>query len=185
MGEDITAEAMYYCEIGMAAILEKVTKSAAPAMASTDDLGAGVLCCEAEPDISITDYLARIKKHTYISCAARILAFIYADRLLTLVPQCASPLHVHRMMLVTSMVASKTIDDRFSSNEVFARVGGVHLADLNSTELYFLFTVQFGLSVTEREFTAYAHHLYAYGKVHAAHQMGLALLENEPRAVQE
>ena len=53
------------------------------------------------------------------------------------------------------MAAAKFYDDSFFNNELYARIGGVSVDELNALELEFVFLINFSLLITQEEFQKY------------------------------
>ena len=60
------------------------------------------------------------------------------------------------------MTAAKFYDDSFFNNELYARIGGVSVDELNALELEFVFLINFSLLITEEEFQKYYNELYTH-----------------------
>jgi len=91
------------------------------------------------PPLSVPEYLERIHKYYHCSDECLVLGLVYIDRIVNLHPEfVVSPLNVHRLVAVGTMVAAKFWDDVFYSNEHYARVAGVKLAEMNALEAQFL-----------------------------------------------
>ncbi|KAL9457579.1 hypothetical protein AB3S75_006594 [Citrus x aurantiifolia] len=112
------------------------------------------------PNISIAKYLERIYKYTNCSPSCFVVGYVYIDRLLHRHPDSlVVSLNVHRLLVTSVMVASKTMDDVHYNNAFYARVGGVSNAELNRLELELLFLLDFGVMVSSRVFESYCLHL--------------------------
>eukprot|EP00826_Nyctotherus_ovalis_P046941 TRINITY_DN5345_c0_g1_i5.p1 TRINITY_DN5345_c0_g1~~TRINITY_DN5345_c0_g1_i5.p1 ORF type:complete len:192 (-),score=28.16 TRINITY_DN5345_c0_g1_i5:231-806(-) len=91
--------------------------------------------CVCVPRISLGDYLARIRTHSDCTDYCFVLALIYIDRLLLNNPGFTlSKKNMHRVILTSIVLAIKYSDDFYLDNEVYARIGGVSLAELNYME---------------------------------------------------
>lgn len=115
--------------------------------------------CE-QPAISFHDYLARIRKYIDCSESCFILAFIYIDRALQnnsfLTLSC---LNVHRLALAATILAVKYLEDLYSRNIIYAKIGGVTLAELNVLESSMLEMLNYNLYVSPDQFFQYAEEL--------------------------
>eukprot|EP01017_Pseudomicrothorax_dubius_P002629 TRINITY_DN10164_c0_g1_i1.p1 TRINITY_DN10164_c0_g1~~TRINITY_DN10164_c0_g1_i1.p1 ORF type:complete len:140 (-),score=24.76 TRINITY_DN10164_c0_g1_i1:76-495(-) len=108
------------------------------------------------PKIGIHDYLLRFLVSADCSVESYILALIYIDRLTTSHETfLVSSMNVHRLLLVSIMSAAKFFDDKFYSNEMFSRIGGISNKELNFLELEFLSLMKFNLHVTTEVFLNY------------------------------
>lgn len=64
------------------------------------------------PSISIAKYLERIFKYTSCSPSCFVVGYIFIDRLIHRQPDLlVSSLNVHRLLITSLMVATKTLDD--------------------------------------------------------------------------
>ena len=59
---------------------------------------------------------------------------------------------VHRLILVSSVIAAKVVDDEQPSNRVSAAIGGVDMGNLNSMEAEFLLAIDFKTFPSEEEY---------------------------------
>lgn len=108
------------------------------------------------PPLSITTYLERIDQYYHCSDQCLVLGLVYIDRIVNLHPEfVVSPLNVHRLVAVGTMVAAKFWDDVFYSNDHYARVAGVKLAELNTLEALFLKLVGWRLLVDPKDYRTY------------------------------
>mmetsp|Transcript_24932 Transcript_24932/g.49876 ORF Transcript_24932/g.49876 Transcript_24932/m.49876 type:complete len:205 (+) Transcript_24932:39-653(+) len=106
---------------------------------------------ERVPGLSLREFVERIKCFSGASSCSFVLAASYLNTLQRLdATYRPTILNVHRLMLAAVLVASKFVDDKFSTNKYWAKVGGVSLAELNRLELEFLLLVKFNLH-TKRE----------------------------------
>ncbi|EGW30590.1 uncharacterized protein SPAPADRAFT_68669 [Spathaspora passalidarum NRRL Y-27907] len=92
------------------------------------------------PSISTHTYLTRLTKFNNFNPATLLTTIYYID-LLSHQYQPYFTLNswtVHRFLLVASMVAQKSMEDFFYTNDHYAKVGGVNIGELNCLELDFL-----------------------------------------------
>lgn len=110
----------------------------------------------AIPAITVREYFARLYLHTDCSDSCYILCFIYLDRLLQSYPELKlSKRNIHRLILSTLILAIKYTEDRYYDNEVYAKIGGVSLKELNNLEVRMLFLLDYGLYVSNELFMEY------------------------------
>jgi len=94
------------------------------------------------PGISVLDYLQRLAKHATLTPPLLLSMVYYIDRLCSLYPAFTiTTLTVHRFLITAATVAAKGLSDSFWNNALYARVGGVKLAELGLLELEFLYRV--------------------------------------------
>lgn len=92
------------------------------------------------PSISARTYLERLSKFNHFNPAILLTTIYYID----LLSHQYRPFFtmnsytVHRFLLVASMVAQKSMEDYFYTNDHYAKVGGVAVSELNCLELDFL-----------------------------------------------
>lgn len=92
------------------------------------------------PAISIHTYLTRLTRFNNFSQTTLLTTIYYID-LLSHNFQPYFTLNswtVHRFLLVATMLAQKSLEDFFYTNDHYAKVGGVALTELNCLELDFL-----------------------------------------------
>lgn len=95
------------------------------------------------PTLSISTYLSRLTKFNHFTQTTLLTTIYYID-LLSLNYQPYFMLNswtVHRFLLVATMIAQKSLEDFFYTNDHYAKVGGVALTELNCLELDFLHRV--------------------------------------------
>ena len=121
--------------------------------------------------------------HKYASCSTEcfILALIYIDRLIQRNSFVLSELNVHRVVITAVLLAAKFFDDAYYNNAYYAKVGGVHVSEMNSLEVDFLFRINFSLHVSPEVFHKYNAELIS----HAGADVPLLLLQNDTQIQQE
>merc|ERR1712137_65722 len=107
------------------------------------------------PCISIQAYAERIQKYAQCKDEALLYALILIDRAIVAGHLALTSFNVHRVLLVSVLVAVKFNDDFFYSNAYFGKIGGVALQEMNWLEVEFLGLIKFDLYVSEEEFEAY------------------------------
>lgn len=131
---------------------------------------------QQKPNISISDYQARIVRYTRDSHPAfHIIAVIYCDRMIsnTKYPFILNSLSVHRAYLACVLLANKVFGEKQSTNKVFAQAGGLGYVyvdkkneasgkverilkpEINLLEIEVLNMLEFELKVDVTEFTQY------------------------------
>ncbi|XBW34720.1 hypothetical protein QEN19_000287 [Hanseniaspora menglaensis] len=87
------------------------------------------------PEISVLDYLYRLTKFSSLDHTVLLAMMSYIDLLMLACPSFEiSSLTVHRFLLAATTVACKGLRDSFYTNEHYAKVGGVHVSELNVLE---------------------------------------------------
>jgi hypothetical protein len=69
---------------------------------------------------------------------------------------------VHRLILVSILITHKFYTDPFYKNSDIARIGGVHLQEINFLEEEFLDIIDFNLIVESKEYDQYLASLRAF-----------------------
>ncbi|KAL6007825.1 Cyclin-U2-1 [Asimina triloba] len=119
-----------------------------------------VFDCYQTPDMTIQSFLERISHYTRAAAPVFVVAYVYIDRLCQLHPDFRIlPRNVHRLLITTTMVASKFVEDMNYRNSYFAKVGGLSTAEMNRLEVDFLFLMGFKLHVNVSVFESYISHL--------------------------
>ena len=90
------------------------------------------------PPISLSNYIKRIIKYTYLDDSSLILSLIYLNRYLDTQKINLSFQNAHRLILASILVSIKYNEDNFCGNSYYAKVGGVTLQELNFFEVNFL-----------------------------------------------
>lgn len=117
------------------------------------------------PKVSLHDYLHRINYYAKCSDSCFVLAFIYIDRLLQKNPCFVLKVNnIHRLFLTALVLAIKYNDDVYYDNAVYARIGGVPLAEINFLETSLLSLLKFNLYVSPQLFFEYARELESQHK---------------------
>mmetsp|Transcript_32757 Transcript_32757/g.53130 ORF Transcript_32757/g.53130 Transcript_32757/m.53130 type:complete len:214 (-) Transcript_32757:581-1222(-) len=113
------------------------------------------------PSIAIDSYLDRIFKYASCSSACFVLAMIYIERVIAREPSFTiTSLNVHRVVVTSTLLANKFLDDLFYNNSYWAKIGGVTNAEINALELDMLFLLDFDLSVSPALFDEYVQRLF-------------------------
>lgn len=112
------------------------------------------------PGIGIREYGDRMLRYCNNSPVCYVAAFAYMLRLQEgSGGVCGGALRIdsltcHRMMAVGTIIATKFFDDKFFSNQHYAQVAGVSLAEWNAMEMDMLFRLGFRARVGEPELFA-------------------------------
>ena len=103
------------------------------------------------PRISLQQYAIRISSKSSCSEACFVLATIYIERLLAK-RVVVNQYSVHRIFLVSTLLAIKYLEDDCFDNKWYATFGGVSLSELNSLEQDMLEFLEYRLVVTSEEY---------------------------------
>ena len=60
--------------------------------------------------------------------------------------------NIHRLLLISFVLATKIYDDEYFENKYYAKIGGISNKEINSMELEFVELLEFNLFVKEVEF---------------------------------
>lgn len=111
---------------------------------------------DGDERMSIRNYLYGLARGGLCSKECFILALVYGDRVLQTHPDFTISIHnVHRLILVSIMLASKVLDDFYCRNLFYANAGGLSIELLNELELTLVFMLDFNLQVNPKEFAVY------------------------------
>lgn len=113
------------------------------------------------PPLSIHRYLLRIARFFQCSNECFVLCLIYIDRIVMLHPEfpiCG--LNIHRLVVMSAMIAVKFFDDVYYNNAYYAEVAGMRTKEVNSLEAQFLRLIDWRLHVTPEEYSQYRNHVH-------------------------
>ncbi|EKM80818.1 hypothetical protein AGABI1DRAFT_112545 [Agaricus bisporus var. burnettii JB137-S8] len=98
------------------------------------------------PHISVLDYLKRIVQYTNVEKACLLLTLNYIDLISTRMPTFIfTSLVCHRFLIAAITASSKGLCDAFCTNQLYAKVGGITVTELNCLEQEFLSAVDWHL----------------------------------------
>ena len=99
------------------------------------------------PTMSIKDYLLRLSKFANINESTIILILIYIDRICKINNFHLNFRNIYKLIISSMIIAIKYNEDHFYSKEVYAKLGGVTMKELNYLEFQFLILIKFSLFV--------------------------------------
>ena len=111
------------------------------------------------PSMSIKDYLLRLSQYTKINESTIILILIYIDRICKINNFHITFNNIYKLIICSMIIAIKYNEDNFYSSEIYAKLGGVTLKELNYLEFQFLILIKFSLFVEKNLFDKYYHNL--------------------------
>mmetsp|Transcript_10763 Transcript_10763/g.9694 ORF Transcript_10763/g.9694 Transcript_10763/m.9694 type:complete len:368 (-) Transcript_10763:389-1492(-) len=119
------------------------------------------------PDVSLEQYLQRIKKYANCSISCFVIALIYIDRLIAKQGLAISRLNVHRLLITSVMIAIKFHEDDYYKNTFYAKLGGLSLepviggggSEINILERELLSYLEFHCMVDTPVFNRYMREL--------------------------
>ncbi|KAF9445913.1 cyclin-domain-containing protein [Macrolepiota fuliginosa MF-IS2] len=98
------------------------------------------------PNISVLDYLKRIVRFTNVEKACFLLTLNYIDQITARMPNFIfTSLTCHRFIIAAITASSKGLCDAFCTNQLYAKVGGITVTELNSLEREFLSAIDWRL----------------------------------------
>ncbi|EMD33560.1 hypothetical protein CERSUDRAFT_34741, partial [Gelatoporia subvermispora B] len=101
------------------------------------------------PGISILEYFRRIVRFTNVERSCLLITLHYIDQICARTPIFTlSSLTCHRFVIASIAVSSKALCDAFCTNSLYAKVGGIPLAELNVLEREFLHMIDWNLTCT-------------------------------------
>ena len=95
------------------------------------------------PSMSIKDYLIRLSQFTKMNESTIILILIYIDRICNINNFRLSYRNIYKLILSSMIVAIKYNEDNFYSSEIYAKLGGLSVHELNYLEFQFLILIKF------------------------------------------
>lgn len=108
----------------------------------------------ADPNLSVSNYVARMRRYGGASPSCYIAAVVLMDRIAKSVdPQfLLSYFNVHRLLVTAVLLATKFNDDIYYSNRHWSKVAGVTLRELNILEAEALRLLDWRCMVSVEEF---------------------------------
>ena len=107
------------------------------------------------PTMPIKDYLLRLSKFGQINESTIILILIYIDRICKINNFHLNFRNIYKLIISSMIIAIKYNEDHFYSKEVYAKLGGVSMKELNYLEFQFLILIKFSLFVEKDLYDKY------------------------------
>ena len=101
---------------------------------------------------NIREYVDRINKMLACSFEAHVIAYALIERLERTTGTNVTALNIHRLMLISTRIATKFLCDSHYPNSTFALVGGVNVREFNHLEMTFLKALSYRIFVQEDDF---------------------------------
>ena len=117
---------------------------------------------ESIPSLSIKDYLTRLSQFTKINDSTIILILIYLDRIGKINKFIITYRNIYKLILASMVIAIKYNEDNFYSSEVYAKLGGLSVPELNYLEFQFLILIKFSLFIEKDLFDKYYYNLLSF-----------------------
>ncbi len=107
------------------------------------------------PSISIYDFLERIVKYSKIEKSTLVLIFIYIDQLCDMNNVDLTFYNIHKLILSSLVIAAKYNEDKYLSNDFYAKLGGITKKEINILEYQFLSLINFSLYISDEIYHKY------------------------------
>jgi hypothetical protein len=107
------------------------------------------------PSMPIKDYLLRLSQFTRVNESTIILILIYIDRICKMNNFRLNFNNIYKLIICSMIIAIKYNEDNFYSSEVYAKLGGITVRELNYLEFQFLILIKFSLFVEKELFDKY------------------------------
>ena len=114
------------------------------------------------PSMPIKDYLIRLCQFTKINESTIILILIYIDRICNINKFTLTYRNIYKLLLSSMVVAIKYNEDNFYSSEIYAKIGGLSLKELNYLEFHFLILIKFSLFIEKELFDKYYDNIVSF-----------------------
>ena len=111
------------------------------------------------PEISIYDYLYRIKKYSSLEDSTLIISLIYIDRICKNKRIILTKYNIHRILFSAIYTAMKFNEDILYKISFYAKIGGISIKELINLENAFTKLIDFKFFVSEEIFQTYSRYL--------------------------
>lgn len=151
------------CEAELLKVLSCIIEKVVRKYDGVEDTGrSSIFTASTVPNISIRNYLERIRKYFHCSVECFVFSLIYIDRIIQSANFVVNSHNIHRLILTSVMLATKFFDDCYYVNSYYADVGGIPVGELNSLEINFLISIDFNLHVDPDVYQRYHNELYIH-----------------------
>ena len=124
-----------------------------------------IFTAKSIPKISISDYLVRILKYSFIERNTLIISLIYIDRLCEISKITLTYYNIHRILVGSILIAIKYNEDSIYNNKYYSEVAGVSLKELNLIEKKFIELCNCKMFVSNNIFEHYSFYLESFKKI--------------------
>ena len=107
------------------------------------------------PQISIEDYIKRIMKYTQMNISSLILAIIYIDKMCENNSYILCFNNIHRLILSSCLLSIKFNEDITFHNDLYARISGESVENVNKLEYELYVLLNFSLFVDYNYYEKY------------------------------
>lgn len=108
-----------------------------------------------KPNITIKDYLLRIKMYSKCGDVNLICSYIHINNLINENKIIVTEYNIHRLLLVSVMICCKFYEDNYYDNKWWSSIGGISLLEINNLELQYCALIQFKLYIDSEEYKKY------------------------------
>ena len=114
------------------------------------------------PLMPIKNYLMRLSQFTKINESTIIIILIYIDRICNINKFTLTYRNIYKIILSSMVVAIKYNEDNFYSSEIYAKIGGLSIKELNYLEFHFLVLIKFSLYVEKDLYDKYYDNIISF-----------------------
>ena len=114
------------------------------------------------PSISIKDYLLGLLNFTKINESTIIIILIYIDRICKINNFQINYRNIYKLIISSMIIAIKYNEDNYYSSEVYSKLGGISVKELNYLEFNFLILIKFSLFIEDDLFSKYYDNLISF-----------------------
>ena len=114
------------------------------------------------PNITITNYLKRLIKHSKPEPSTLILGVIYFDRICNNGNLILNCFNVYKLLLISLVLAIKFNEEYFESNKYYSTIGGLNLKSFNKLEIKVLEIINYDLYVYDDIYVNYLNQFSAF-----------------------
>ena len=116
------------------------------------------------PSISIKDYLLGLLNFTKINESTIIIILIYIDRICKINNFQINYRNIYKLIISSMIIAIKYNEDNYYSSEVYSKLGGISVKELNYLEFNFLILIKFSLFIEDDLFSKYYDNLISFNE---------------------
>lgn len=117
---------------------------------------------DVKPNFSLTAFIEYLVKRTRCTASELIVSLVYLDRLTAIYHPnvILSTYTIHRLFLISLLLACKFLDDRARGNYFFAGIVNCSCEELNTLETIMLAKLGFKLFVSRKTYISYAEKVF-------------------------
>lgn len=116
------------------------------------------------PSMSIKDYLLRLLNFTKINESTIIIILIYIDRICKINNFQINYRNIYKLIISSMIIAIKYNEDNYYSSEIYSKLGGISIKELNYLEFNFLILIKFSLFIEDDLFSKYYDNLISFNE---------------------